>query len=840
MAEEQGNNFRCESPLYEGEKIADFPPFLNLSAPIFCNPLFWESPIGIVCQSLDGGILKANPAFENLIGYTEKQLRRLDCRSISHPEDFATELRLVQKIIHGIVERQTFQKRYLRRNGEIVWTEVTLSLVRKPVTDDSYLLIFARDLSYIRRAEKELQKRRQWEALLGEIAATIRSTFDFQKILEIAVKQLQIALNTDRVVAYHLLGDRSGICAAEAVEPAYPTVWGKSFSDECIPASYLKAYCEGRLWHTADIYTENLSICHRQMLEEMKVRSMMAVPIQQMQDRDGANYLIDKPLSIGGDIVNQNPLYEFRPLWGLIIVHHCRGPRYWTADEQQLVQAVANQVAIALEQSIRVQQLQAYAQELEERVKDRTYSLERSLQFEQLSRELTKTLYQESLGEDQMLQAAVQGLVKTLKVDGAFACLLDRQQVSLEVRCQHFRNLNGSSRILPYEEEKNRNKPTLIFWGRSQLPIENGNSMVGKQLPLLDLPENYRALLMAGKTCFLGSSILPIGNGENLSLDPYLPDPTIYQTVSIGPIWDGELIGAIFLVVKIERKTVPLCYQLPADEVQLLEQVSGQCAIAIRQSRTWRRLQTQNQELAALNRLKGELIANTSHELRTPLTAILGFSSVLLQECFGPMNFKQKEYVDRISSSGQHLLEVINDILDLSRIEAGRLELELQIVFISEIVESAISLIREKALEQGLSLEIEINPNVEYFTADARRLRQMLLNLLSNAVKFTTKGKIGIKVYLSRQISDSSTTDWVNFLVWDTGIGIEPAQQGQLFSPFSQIDSSLSRRYAGTGLGLAITRKLAELHGGSITLDSKKGQGARFLLTLPFNPSSQG
>lgn len=839
MAEEKANNLRFGFPFYEEEEKDNFSSLINLSPPVFSNPLFWESPIGIVCQSLDGGILKANPAFENLIGYTESQLRRLDCRAISHPEDFATELRLIQQTIHGMVERQTFQKRYLRRDGETVWTEVTMYLVGKPVTDDSYLLIFVKDLSYIRRAEKELQKRRQWEALLGEIAATIRSTFDFQKILEIAVKQLRIALNTDRVVAYHLRADRSGICAAEAVEPAYPTLWGKTFSDECIPTSYLKAYCEGRLWHTADIYTENLSICHRQMLEEMKVRSMMAVPIQQVEDRDRENHLIGKAISLGGDLANQNRLYEFRPLWGLIVVHHCRGPRYWTGDEQQLVKAVANQVAIALEQSIRVQQLQAYAQELEERVKERTYSLERSLKFEQLSRELTKNLYQEGLEEDQMLQAAVQGLVNTLKVDGVFACLLDRQQVSLEVRCQHFNNLSTDS-VLSYEEQKNGTRSTLVFWGRSRIPIDSDNSLVGTRLPLLDLPENYRALLMAGKTCFLGSGILPIGNGENLLGDNSRLDITSYQTVSIAPIWDGQLIGAIFLVMKVDLKRVPMSYQLPADEVQLLEQVSNQCAIAIRQSRTWRRLQTQNQELAALNRLKGELIANTSHELRTPLTAILGFSSVLLQECFGPLNFKQKEYVDRISNSGQHLLEVINDILDLSRIEAGRLELELQIVFIAEIVESAISLIREKALEQGLSLEIEIDPNVEYFTADARRLRQMLLNLLSNAVKFTTNGKVGLKVYLSRQISDGGAIDLVNFLVWDTGIGIDPAQQGQLFSPFSQIDSSLSRRYSGTGLGLAITRKLAELHGGWITLESKKGQGARFLLTLPFYPSSRG
>ncbi|MCL1464382.1 ATP-binding protein [Argonema galeatum] len=760
---------------------------LNSSSPaVMLDPLFWDSPTGILFESLDGGILRANPAFEKLTGYAEAQLRRLDCRSISHPEDFAAEVRCIQQLMHGSLQRQTLQKRFICRDGGIIWTEITISHIASPEAEDSYLLVFVKDLSSIQRAEQELQKRRQWESLLSEIAATIRSTFDFPKILEIAVRQLRFALSTDRVVAYRLQPDQSGICTAEAVDPAYPTIWGQSFSAETIPATYLKAYCEGRLWHVADIHAEGLSSCHVQMLEAMKVRSMMAVPIQRV-DEDL------KPL-------------QLRPLWGLILVHHCRTPRLWTADEQQLVQAVANQVAIAFEQSVRVQQLQVHAEELEERVKQRTRSLERSLQFEQLIRNLAKTLYRGDLEEDRMLQAAVEGLVQTLGVEGCYATLFDRHQVLLEVVCQYFQKGIESSWPILSRPESNLPPPA---------------SLVGMRLPMQNLPENCRSDILAGKSFYIANP------DEKLALANRHP-------VLISPIWDAQgLIGTICVVPGVGLESVSRLCQLEADEIQLVEQVASQCAIAIFQSRTWRRLQAQNHELTTLNRVKGELIANTSHELRTPLTAILGFSGVLLQECFGPLNVKQKEYVDRINSSGQHLLEVINDILDLSRIEAGRLELEPQIVFIAEVVQSAIDLVREQALEQGLILEVEVEPSLEYFVADSRRLKQMLLNLLSNAIKFTPVGTVGLKVYKSRLLLEGRPTDRINFLVWDTGIGIDPAEQGQLFSPFSQIDSSLSRQYQGTGLGLAIARKLAELHGGSITLESCKGQGASFTLSLP-------
>jgi signal transduction histidine kinase len=266
----------------------------------------------------------------------------------------------------------------------------------------------------------------------------------------------------------------------------------------------------------------------------------------------------------------------------------------------------------------------------------------------------------------------------------------------------------------------------------------------------------------------------------------------------------------------------------------------------------WHFLATQNQELATAIQQKQEFIAITSHELRAPLTAILGFSNVLRQEFFGELTTKQRDYLDRIHSSGLHLLELINDILDLSRIEANHLELELQPVSVVDICENVLSLIQERATNQGLNIELELTDEFHYIVADPKRLKQMLLNLLTNAVKFTPTGTVGLRVYYDRsepnssQASEASLSsaktaeddrplEMIHFLVWDTGIGIDEADQIQLFRPFSQVGDSNFYKQQGTGLGLAITRKLAELHGGSITLRSALGEGAQFTLSLPLH-----
>lgn len=781
MATESGygelNMANRESKELDKEKLTNFrfPTVTQRESISEEEILFWESPGGILSLSLDGGILKANPAMSSLIGYTESQLRRLDYRTISHPEDFVDEMNFIEQLINGrLAGKSSLQKRFICRNGGIIWTEVSLFLMGSLEADNSYLLVFVKDLSYILQAEKEIQLRREREGLLSEIAATIRSSFNFSEILEIGVRKLQTALNSDRVVAYQLQSDASGICISEAVKPAYKAIKGKHFPADCIPLRYLQAYSQGRLWHSIDIYAEELSECYRQMLEQIEVRSIMVAAIQQRKDN---SLELDRG-----------------KLWGLLIVHQCRTPRQWTEDERQLVQAVANQMAIAFEQASLVQQLQAYTQELEERVKERTLTLKRSLQFEQLIRKLTVSLRQE-LKEDQILQTAVEGLVTALDIDGCCAMLFQPSEELLEVKHEYFK------------VERN-----------SQIISED--SLIGHYILINELPGNCRAALLAGKT-YIG-----------LVKPKHEPSSTTANIVLISPIWDTQgLIGGIAL---LQFET----HHFTQDEILLIEQVASQCTLAIRQSRQLELLSEKNQELSTLNRVKGEIIANTSHELRTPLTAIMGFSSVLLEECFGKLNHKQKEYVDRIYNSGQYLLELINDILDMSRIEAGRLELDLQIVFIHEITENALSLVRERAIAQGLSLEVDLAKDLEYLIADPIRLKQILINLLSNAVKFTLKGSVGLRVYRSYETVDGCTTEKVNFTVWDTGIGIDPSDQVKLFSPFSQIHTSLSRKFSGTGLGLAIARRLAELHGGSITLESRLGKGTSFTLQLPLFTTS--
>ena len=225
------------------------------------------------------------------------------------------------------------------------------------------------------------------------------------------------------------------------------------------------------------------------------------------------------------------------------------------------------------------------------------------------------------------------------------------------------------------------------------------------------------------------------------------------------------------------------------------------------------------------SRAKSEFLATMSHELRTPLNAILGLSHLLQQEIFGGVNPKQREYIDCIHSSGEHLLALINDILDLSKVEAGREELTHLPLDVREMSEACLTLIRDRAVAKGLQIIYQIDPQISSCTGDERRIKQMLLNLLSNAVKFTSVGTVSLRV--------QKVPLGIAFTVTDTGIGIDESQMKFLFQPFQQLDSRLNRQYEGTGLGLALTRKLAQLHGGDVTVQSTLGKGSQFTLFLP-------
>jgi signal transduction histidine kinase len=234
-----------------------------------------------------------------------------------------------------------------------------------------------------------------------------------------------------------------------------------------------------------------------------------------------------------------------------------------------------------------------------------------------------------------------------------------------------------------------------------------------------------------------------------------------------------------------------------------------------------------NDRLELANRAKSEFLANMSHELRTPLNAILGFTEIMLDELYGEVPANLREPLIDIQTNGRHLLRLINDVLDLSKIEAGRLELGVGEYSVQEIVDVVHASLRSLAIEKGLAFAVQVAPEIPTARGDGRRITQCLLNLAGNALKFTREGRVDIDVRLA--------DGWLTYRVSDTGIGIPKDEVGHIFAEFRQVDTTITREYGGTGLGLSITKRLVEMHGGRIGVESEPGKGSTFFFTVPLH-----
>ena len=298
-----------------------------------------------------------------------------------------------------------------------------------------------------------------------------------------------------------------------------------------------------------------------------------------------------------------------------------------------------------------------------------------------------------------------------------------------------------------------------------------------------------------------------------------------YRSLVIAPlIRSDEIVGALV----VRRRVTGL---LPQATIDLLQTFAAQSVIAIQNARLFREIEQKSRELAVASQHKSQFLANMSHELRTPLNAILGYTELILDDIYGATSPKLREVLQRLETNGRHLLGLINDVLDLSKIEAGQLTLTLADYTIAELVHGVVAAVEPLASDKHLALRVEVPANLPRCTGDQRRLSQVLLNLVGNAIKFTDEGEV--------LISAAAAQDRFTVSVRDTGPGIPPEAQARIFEEFQQADNSVAHKKGGTGLGLAISKRIIEMHGGELRVESAVGRGSTFSFTVPLEVERQ-
>ncbi|MBW4693035.1 MAG: GAF domain-containing protein [Lyngbya sp. HA4199-MV5] len=507
--------------------------------------------------------------------------------------------------------------------------------------------------------------------------------------------------------------------------------------------------------------------------------------VQALAARDGVCAFLIVPL-----------IYQQEFLGGLSLYQE-EHDRTWTTDEIAMAKAIADQCAIAIQQSQLFDQVQQQAQ--------------REHLLNQIAR-----IINSSLDPAYILQEITRLTGISFTVDRAFIFEIRADQIHI------------------VEEWR----------ATDALP-----SMLNTTFPLSD----WLDLLDAQADFYLKRFFHTPDYGALATSEPSPTRLTHHQTYQIKSVVNVPIFIREQLFGGICLNTTATQRHFTDGEIHLLQQIGDQTAIALYNAQSYERLEQlvreRTQELEdekrlseAANSAKSDFLTNMSHELRTPLTGILGFSSLLLKQIFGPLTPKQQQYVENISSCGSHLLSLINDLLDLSKIEAGRDDLILEAVDVEELCIACLSFVREQADLKGLHLVLSIAPDITTCTADSRRLKQILVNLLSNAVKFTEAGTVTLRVDQAAQTRHQGTKNTptnypraslIQFHVSDTGIGIAQEDLPLLFQPFQQLDSGLDKKYQGTGLGLALARKLAQIHGGDLTVTSEPGFGSCFSLSLP-------
>ncbi|WP_271255080.1 PAS domain S-box protein [Pseudanabaena sp. Chao 1811] len=729
-----------------------------------------------------------------------------DWFTMLHPDDISLINQRLQEVVVG-KQQVDMEFRIHRPDGALRWIR---SMALGQFDAQGQLVKMTginQDITERKLIEEQLQQQAKQKQLLLTITQSIRQSLDIDDILHTAVTEVRQLLEVDRVAIYRFQSDWSG----EFIIESRANGWVELVSDDVNKIwedTYLQETHGGRFRNhetmtVNDIYQADLQLCHIDLLEQFQARAYVITPI------------------FVGD-----------SLWGLFAMYHNNAPHEWTIWEIDLLEQIANQLAIAIYQANLYQQVQT---ELKIRQQAEA-AIAQQLNQQRTLGAITQRI-RESLDINEILATVTQQVKNVLQCDRVIVFRLyhdGRSQIVEERVSSEFASLKNQH----WEDEVWSQEILDCYWqGQPRIVPDVMNDIWTDCLVDYSREGQIQSKIVA-------PILQELHEQEN------------HRWVDTSQ--DNKLWG-VLVVHACQEKRV-----WQDAEAQVLQQIANQLAIAIQQAslfeqvqrelsdrqkaqqqltRTNQQLALSNEELARATRLKDEFLANMSHELRTPLNAILGITEGLVEEVFGILNDQQKSVLHTIERSGNHLLELINDILDLAKIESGKVILEVASTNIHQLCQSSVVFVTQQAIQKQIQLNLNLASTIPDLMIDERRIRQVLINLLNNAVKFTQSGgRINLDVSLESNanpnISDDSNDNvnyWVTFTVTDTGIGITPENLKKLFQPFIQVDSALNRKYEGTGLGLALVKRIVELHGGYVYASSEFGVGSRFTIALPCN-----
>jgi PAS domain S-box-containing protein len=753
---------------------------------------FEFSLIGITIISVDKKLLEVNDKLCEILGYTREELSQMDWKEITYPDDLRASINHFNQMMAGEIEVYETEKRFIRKDKQVIFTSISSKCLRKENGEIDYFITLIQDITQRKQAEQNLLE-------LNTLQQGILNGADYA-IIATDINGIIHTFNTgaEKLLGYkgeELIGKHTPIVFHDLEEVINRA---KQLSEEL--------GLEVNPGFNVFIIKSQLGLPDEQewtYIRKDKSRIMVLLSITALRNSKGE---INGFLGIAKDISDRKKI---------------------EAEKQQLISIIQSSTDLINIYSLEGKML---------------FLNPAGLQMLNIStlEQAQKTTFLEYITGQDLGKLKTEIMPEVLKKGfwkGEFR-VLNYQNKKLIPVDFHVFLLRETQTEKPFAiatitRDITERKQAEKALQKSEAKFKRifASNIVGMVFATFDgkiNDANDRFLEMIGYNQEdLQSGILTC---DTITAIEYKESDRnnfkqLLETGTVKP-WEKELIrkdgSGVFILVAGSSLTGE-----KNEFVAIILDINEQKKAQMQLQTMNKQLISVNAELARITKLKDEFLANMSHELRTPLNAILGMSEGMQEEVFGGINPQQSKAMNTIEKSAKHLLALINDILDLSKIEAGKLALQIETIAVQNICENSMILVNQMAQKKSIEIGYKIDDNINYIQADERRIEQILINLLSNAVKFTpNSGKVTLEVKLK--------AEQILFIVKDTGIGIAPENINKLFESFVQIDSSLNRQYTGTGLGLALVRTLTELHSGIVTVESELGKGSCFTVALPY------